>query len=95
VIPSSSSLRERMAFGQKQRQILKRSDQANWGTKKRKDAPIEIIRTTNRERIPELVPIKMARMAVTPFGFFRGSVAVMAADLAATPSTGMILQVRG
>jgi uncharacterized protein (DUF2252 family) len=95
MIPSSSSLRERIAFGQKQRQILKRSDHAKWDDKKRQLDPVDIIRATNRERIQELVPIKMARMAASPFGFFRGSVAVMAADLAATPSTGILAQICG
>jgi hypothetical protein len=73
MIPSSSSLRERIAFGQKQRQILKRSDHSKWDAKKRKLDPVDIIRATDRERIPALVPIKIARMAVSPFGFFRGS----------------------
>jgi uncharacterized protein (DUF2252 family) len=95
MIPSSSSLRERIAFGQKQRQVLKRSDHATWDAKKRKLDPIDIIRATNRERIPQLVPIKMARMAVSPFGFFRGSVPVMAADLAAIPSTSINAQICG
>jgi len=95
MIPSNSSLRERIAFGQKQRQILKRSDHAKWDVKKRKRDPIDIIRATNRERIPLLVPIKMARMAISPFGFFRGSVAVMAADLAAIPYTKISAQICG
>lgn len=95
MIQSSRSLSERITFGQKQRQILKRSDHANWDVKKRKLDPVDIIRATNRERIPELVPIKMARMAVSPFGFFRGSVAVMAADLATMPSTGIPAQICG
>jgi uncharacterized protein (DUF2252 family) len=95
MIPSSSSLRERVAFGQKQRQLLKRSDQANWDVNKRKRGPIEIIRASNRERILELVPIKMARMAVSPFFFFRGSVAVMAADLATMQSTRIMAQICG
>src|SRR5579864_5743482 len=95
MIPSSSSSRERIAFGQKQRHILKRSDQAKWEARKRKLDPIDIIRATNRERIPALVPIKMARMAVSPFGFFRGSVAVMAADLATMQSTRIMAQICG
>jgi uncharacterized protein (DUF2252 family) len=95
MIPSNRGLRERIAFGQKQRQILKRSDQAKWDVKKRKLDPIDMIHATNRERIPALVPIKMARMAVSPFGFFRGSVAVMAADLATMQSTRIMAQICG
>lgn len=95
MIAPDSSLRERLQFGQNLRKKLKRSDQAHWTAKKRKHDPIEIILHVNRQRIPELVPIKMARMAVCPFSFFRGSVAVMAADLATLPATGIPVQICG
>jgi len=95
MISSSSSLRERIAFGQKRRQVLRRSDQAEWDAKKRKHDPVDIIRATNRERIPQLVPIKMARMSASPFGFFRGSVSLMATDLSAMQSTGIMAQICG
>ena len=39
--------------------------------------------------MPELVPIRYGRMAASPFAFLRGSAAVMAADLAGTPSSGI------
>lgn len=84
-----------MAFGQGLRRKLKRSDQSWWDHKNRKHDPVEIIQSVNRARIPELVPIKMARMARSPFGFFRGSVPVMAADLATMPSTGIVVQICG
>lgn len=95
MIAPDSSLLERLLFGQNLRKKLKRSDQAHWNAKKRKHDPIEIILHVNRQRIPELVPIKMARMAVCPFNFFRGSVAVMAADLATLPATGIPVQICG
>lgn len=43
----------------------------------------------------ELVPIRYGRMLVSPFTFYRGAAAVMAADLAATPSSGIIVQACG
>ena len=95
MITNNRSIRERMEFGQMQRRKLKRSEQARWEEKKRTHDPIEIILATNRERMPELVPIKMARMALSPFAFFRGDVGVMAADLAAIPSTGIAVQICG
>ena len=82
MIANNRGIRERMEFGQLQRRKLKRSDQARWEEKRRTHDLLSIILTTNRERIPDLVPIKMARMARSPFAFFRGDVAVMAADLA-------------
>jgi uncharacterized protein (DUF2252 family) len=95
MIPPSRSLRERVEFGRHQRHVLKRSDQSNWDAKRRKRDPLDIIREINAERIAELVPIKMARMALSPFAFFRGSVPVMAADLAAMPSTKILAQICG
>ena len=51
--------------------------------------PIGIIRAQNAGRIPELVPLRMRRMLETPFAFFRGTAAIMAADLAVGASTGL------
>ena len=95
MIAPTRSLQERLNYGQNLRQKLKRSDQAHWDEKARKRSPIEIILQVNRQRIRELVPIKMARMAISPFGFFRGNVPVMAADLATLPATSILVQICG
>jgi uncharacterized protein (DUF2252 family) len=57
--------------------------------------PIAILRAADAGRIEQLVPIRYGRMLQSPFAFYRGSAAVMAADLAGTPSTGMRLQACG
>ena len=49
----------------------------------------EILVEQNRDRVPGLVPLRFARMLTDPFSFYRGSAAVMAADLAAGPSSGI------
>src|SRR6201992_312286 len=49
----------------------------------------EILVAQNTGRLSELVPLRFARMLADPFAFYRGSAAVMAADLAASPSTGI------
>jgi uncharacterized protein (DUF2252 family) len=46
-------------------------------------------------RVSELVPIRYGRMLESPFAFYRGSAAVMASDLAATPDTGLRVQLCG
>ena len=46
-------------------------------------------------RLAELVPIRYGRMLATPFTFFRGAAAVMAADLADTPTSGLVVQACG
>jgi uncharacterized protein (DUF2252 family) len=49
----------------------------------------EILVAQNAGRISELVPLRFARMLADPFAFYRGSAAVMAADLAASPTSGI------
>jgi uncharacterized protein (DUF2252 family) len=46
-------------------------------------------------RVPELVPLRYGRMLVSPFTFYRGAAAVMAADLAVTPDSGIVVQACG
>ncbi|WP_107118959.1 DUF2252 domain-containing protein [Streptomyces bungoensis] len=50
---------------------------------------------SNAGRIPELTPIRVGRMAATPFAFLRGSAGLMAHDLARTPMTGIGAQICG
>ena len=52
-------------------------------------------RSRRRTRVPELVPIRYGRMLVSPFTFYRGAALIMAADLAATPRSGLNVQVCG
>ena len=56
---------------------------------------IALLLASQRGRIPSLFSIKWARMAATPFRFFRGAVPVMAADLAPLPRTGLMAQICG
>lgn len=53
------------------------------------DPAISILQQQNKSRIPELVPLRFARMLQEPFSFYRGAAAVMAADLAASPSSNL------
>ncbi len=49
----------------------------------------EILVAQNADRLHELVPLRFARMLTDPFSFYRGAAAVMAADLASSPTTGI------
>ena len=51
--------------------------------------PVEILVEQNRTRLPDLVPLRFARMLADPFSFYRGAAALMAADLAGGPSSGI------
>ncbi|HEY2476774.1 MAG TPA: DUF2252 domain-containing protein [Candidatus Cybelea sp.] len=57
--------------------------------------PLGILGQSDSERLPELVPIRYGRMMQSPFAFFRGSAAVMAADLSSTPASGLKVQACG
>ncbi|MFF3554434.1 DUF2252 domain-containing protein [Streptomyces tsukubensis] len=46
-------------------------------------------------RVPELTPIRVGRMAASPFAFLRGAAGLMAHDLVGTPVTGVSAQVCG
>ena len=57
--------------------------------------PIAILEASNRDRLPELVPIRYGRMLRSPFTFLRGSAGLMACDLATTPTTRINVQCCG
>ncbi len=54
--------------------------------------PTAILEAQGRSRIADLLPIRTARMRASPLAFFRGGAAIMAADLAGTPTTGIRAQ---
>jgi uncharacterized protein (DUF2252 family) len=57
--------------------------------------PVAVLAAQGESRVPELLPIRHGRMAESQFGFYRGAAAGMAADLASTPSTGILVQLCG
>jgi uncharacterized protein (DUF2252 family) len=57
--------------------------------------PIAILKRQNKTRVPELVPIRHGRMAVSAFTFYRGGAGIMAADLGAAPHTNLMVQLCG
>ncbi|MCC6273281.1 MAG: DUF2252 domain-containing protein [Deltaproteobacteria bacterium] len=50
---------------------------------------------SSKGRLPELIPIRYGRMLASPFTFYRGAAAIMAADLAHTARNGITLQACG
>ena len=86
---------ERRQYGQSLRQKISRLSQAAWDPTQRKESILELLRGSERGRLVKLLPIKAARMAASPFGFYRGAVPVMACDLSMLPSTGIYTQLCG
>jgi uncharacterized protein (DUF2252 family) len=54
-----------------------------------------LLEASDKDRVERLLPIRFARMAESPFAFFRGSAVVQAHDLKGTPSTGLAVQCCG
>jgi hypothetical protein len=88
----TQSLDERRKFGLAMRQRVPRSAQAEWSPAADRVDPVAVLIEQGKSRIQELLPVRYARMKADPFAFLRGAAAVMAADLAGTPSTGLRLQ---
>jgi uncharacterized protein (DUF2252 family) len=81
--------------GKQMRKVVPRASHAGWDRRDEHRDPVRILQDQATTRVPELVPIRYARMLASPFSFYRGAAAVMAADLAATPTTGLTVQLCG
>lgn len=86
---------ERTAEGRNRRNVVPRTDHANLRPKDRQFDPIDILLASEADRLPDLLPLKHARMKVSSFAFFRGAVAIMAADLGRLPTSGLTVQLCG
>ncbi len=86
---------ERREAGQALRKIVPRGVQAHWAPPPGRRDPVDILAETGHHRIASLLPIRYDRMRASPFAFFRGSAAIMAADLADTPVAGLWVQACG
>jgi uncharacterized protein (DUF2252 family) len=88
-------LEERRARGRALRHRCPRKNHAAWSAAANRRDPIEILIEQGESRLQDLLPLRYARMKASPFAFLRGAAAVMAADLAATPATGLFVQAAG
>jgi uncharacterized protein (DUF2252 family) len=88
-------LAERRAAGKKLRDQVPREAHGAWTRAADHPGAVEIVMRGNKGRQPSLVPLRMARMAASPFAFFRGAAAVMAHDLAGSRSTGIAVIIDG
>lgn len=82
-------------MGRELRKTVPRSSHAGWSPAPDRPDPLTILQAQDEGRVQDLLPIKYGRMVASPFAFLRGSAAVMAADLAHTPTTGIHVQLCG
>ncbi len=86
---------ERRAQGRALRDAVPRTSHAKWKPAADRRDPVELLQASNEGRLATLVPVRFGRMSATPFAFYRGAAALMAADLATTPNTGIRVQACG
>lgn len=89
------TVEERRARGRALREQTPRTSHANWVEPPNRPDPIALLEAQATTRLQDLVPLRYARMRVSPFTFLRGSAIVMAYDLAHTPTTGIQTQLCG
>jgi uncharacterized protein (DUF2252 family) len=89
------SLAEREAHGRAARADVRRSTQGAFEPAPDRPDPVDVLERQAATRVSELVPIRYGRMLVSPFTFYRGAAAIMAADLAASPNSGLRAQLCG
>jgi uncharacterized protein (DUF2252 family) len=86
---------ERTNLGQARRKQVGRQEHNVLNTKARTKSPQALLERSMKGRVPALIQLKYKLMAESPFGYFRGAVPVMAADLAVLPNTGILSQLCG
>jgi uncharacterized protein (DUF2252 family) len=86
---------ERVTRGRKARAEVPRSSHAEFAPVADRPDPVKLLEGEDASRVVELLPIRYGRMAVSAFTFFRGAALLMANDLAATPRSGLTVQICG
>ncbi|MFD3417061.1 DUF2252 domain-containing protein [Streptomyces decoyicus] len=83
------------AAGRALRERLPRAEQAALSIAAGRPDAVAAVEESNAGRLSELTPIRVGRMAASPFAFLRGSAGLMAYDLTAGPVTGIGAQICG
>lgn len=86
---------QRRELGKALRARVTRASHGLWQPASDRPDPMALLRRSNRGRQSSLVPLRLERMAVSPYDFLRGGAAIMAADLALTPVTGLDVLMSG
>ena len=93
-ITPATTMEERLAMGRAIRSEVPRTSLAAFGPASARD-PIAILEAQAESRVAELNPVRYGRMAVSPFAFFRGAAAIMAADFASVVRSPIHVQLCG
>jgi uncharacterized protein (DUF2252 family) len=86
---------ERREMGRQARVLAPRAGVGDWDERARGHDPVDTLLAQNDIRLPELLPLRHQRMALSPWNFYRGAAAVMASDLASRPHSRIVVQLCG
>ena len=89
------NVEQRRARGREARDRAPPDSHTGWAPATDRPDPVALLEEQNATREPDLVPVRHGRMLVSPFTFYRGAAKIMAADLAATPTAGLQVQLCG
>src|SRR5215204_5790709 len=92
---AASSHGQRNERGRAARRVASRDSHAEWAPAPDRPDPVDLLEAQAKNWLPDLLPIRYARMIASPFAFIRGSAIVMANDLVSTPKTGIQAQLCG
>ena len=90
-----ATVAERQAAGKAVRKVRSRSALGEYSPSPTRHDPVQILAAQETDRVPGLLPLRHQRMSENAFAFLRGAAAVMAADLGASPNTGLTVQLCG
>jgi uncharacterized protein (DUF2252 family) len=93
--PAKPAREQRRTVGKALRDKCPKEAHAAWKAPSDRADPVELLIQSSEGRIPYLVPIRYGRMMQSPFAFYRGTAAIMAADLACTATSGIRVQACG
>jgi uncharacterized protein (DUF2252 family) len=85
----ATSRRDRYRMGREIRRQVPRRSLSDWSAPAGRPDPVQLIIESHHGRLDWLIPVRIGRMAATPYGFLRGAAIVMAEDVARLPSTGI------
>jgi uncharacterized protein (DUF2252 family) len=85
----STSRQDRYRMGRELRRQVPRHSLGDWSASAGRPDPVQLIIESHQGRLDWLIPVRVGRMAATPYGFLRGAAIVMAEDVAGLPSTGI------
>lgn len=80
---------DRYAFGKSLRQRVPRPSLGNWDPPADRHDPVDLVVQSHEGRVEQLIPVRVGRMIASPYGFLRGTAAVMAEDFARLPTIGI------